>query len=405
MIIQRRSPKYPRRGPSCLLVLVVIAVGVLGVYVISNAEEVRDAIVPTPTMEPTRSAAEHATSAALYERDGELENAIAAYEQAIVLDPNKITYYMPLINLLTVTGDPELALEWAEKAKVLAVDNDQVWAAVAMAHVANADRLAETGDPASAELQYAEAIAAAEEAVELNPNNAEAFAHMATALARLGLDRIAEAQEKAALAVELAPESPITRRAMASVFEQLGQYDNAINEYLVALDFNPNLVEMRVDLAYLYFFTERRQEAILTLQDVIEIDPTRADAFDGLGYFYFVLGQYPQAEENAYQAVTLDPNMTRAHAHLGAAYFKQFKYDSAIEELSLATEAYDEITPTNATYFTMLGLAYYYQSQCEDAMPLFNDVLAAVEPDSIQEANALEGVELCRQAQLDVGSP
>ncbi len=405
MIIHRRSPTYPRRGPSCLLVLIVIAVGVLGVYVISNAEEVRDAIVPTPTMEPTRSAAEHATSAALYERDGELENAIAAYEQAIVLDPNKIAYYLPLINLLTVTGNPEKALEWAEKAKVLAVDNDQVWAVVALAHISNADRLAETGDPASAELQYAEAIEAAGAAVELNPNNAEAFAHMATALARLGLDRIIEAQEKAALAVELAPESPITRRAMATVFEQLGQYDNAINEYLVALDFNPNLVDMRVDLAYLYFFTERRQEAILTLQDVIELDPTRADAFDGLGYFYFVLGQYPQAEENAYQAVMLDPDMTRAHAHLGAALFKQFKYDSAIEELSIAIEAYDEITPTNATYFTMLGLAYYYQSQCEDAIPLFNDVLAAVESESIQEANALEGMELCRQAQLDAGAP
>lgn len=405
MIIQRRSPQYPRRGPSCLLVLVVIVAGVLGVYVIGNAEEVRDAIIPTPTMEPTRSAAEHATSAALYERDGELENAITAYTQAIVLDPNKIAYYMPLIALLTETGDPEGALDWAEKAKVLAVDSDEVWAAVALAHIANADRLAETGDPASAELQYAEAIRAAETAVELNPNNAEAFAHMATALSRLGLDRILEAQEKAAWAVELAPESPVTRQAMAAVLEQLGQYDEAINEYLVALDFNPNLVDLRVDLAYLYFFTERRQEAILTLQEVIELDPSRADAFDGLGYFYFVLGQYPRAEENAYQAVMLDPDMTRAHAHLGASYFKQFKYDSAIEELSIAAEAYDEITPTNATYFNMLGLAYYYQGQCEEAIPIFNDVLAAVDADTIPEANALEGLELCRQTQLDIGAP
>jgi len=118
-----------------------------------------------------------------------------------------------------------------------------------------------------------------------------------------------------------------------------------------------------------------------------------------------VLGQYPRAEENAYQAVMLDPEMTRAHAHLGAAYFKQFKYDSAIEELAIATEAYDEITQANATYFNMLGLAYYYQSQCDDAVPIFEQVLLSVEPDSIPDINAQEGMELCRQTQLGGSGP
>ena len=400
MIIERRRPRYPRRGPSCLIVLVFVLGAVLGMYVIGNAEEVRDAIIPTPTLEPTRTATEYATSAALYERDGELENAITAYEAAINLEPNKIEFYMPLIQLLTETEQPQAALEWAEKAVVLAADNDQVWSAVASAHIANADRLAETSDPVSADLQFTEAINAAEKAIELNPENAEAYAYMATALSRLGLERIAEAQERAAWAVGLAPESPVARRAMANVFEQLGQYDNAINEYMIALDFNPNSTDLRIDLAYLFFFTERRQEAILTLQEVTELDPSNADAFDGLGYFYFVLGQYPRAEESAYQAVMLDPEMTRAHAHLGAAYFKQFKYDSAIEELELAIEAYGDVSQANSTYFNMLGLAYYYQRRCDDAEPMFEKVLLSVEPDSIPEANALEGLELCRQAQL-----
>lgn len=400
MVIDRRRPRYPRRGPSCMLVLVFVLGAVFGMYIIGNAEEVRDAIIPTPTMEPTRSATEFATSAALYERDGELENAISAYEEAIALEPNKIEFYMPLIQLLTQTGQAEPALEWAEKAKVLAADNDNVWAAVSSAHIANADRLSETGDPASADLQFTEAINAANKAIELNPENAEAYAYMATALSRLGLERIAEAQEKAAWAVELAPDSPVTRRAMANVFEQLGQYDNAINEYMIALDYNPNSTDLRIDLAYLFFFTERRQEAILTLQEVTELDPSNADAFDGLGYFYFVLGQYPRAEESAYEAVMLDPEMTRAHAHLGAAYFKQFKYDSAIEELETATEAYGEISQANSTYFNMLGLAYYYQSLCDNALPIFEEVLLSVEPGSIPETNAQEGMELCRQAQI-----
>ncbi len=400
MVIRNSRPKYPRNGPSCLLVLIVTVAVVFGMYIIGNAEEVRDVIIPTPTPQATRSAAEYATSAALYQRDGELENAIEAYEQAVAMDPSNVEFYMPLIQLLTQTGQAEPALEWAKKAKVLAADHDEVWSAVALAHLANADRLAETGDRASADLQYAEAITAADKAIELDAQNAEAYAHMAQALSRLGFARITEAHEKAAWAVELAPESPVARQALANVFEQLGQYDNAIAEYLIALQYNPNSVDVRIDLAYLYFFTERRQEAILTLQDAIEINPNSADAYDGLGYFYFVLGQYPQSEQAAFEAVRLDPEMTRAHAHLGAAYFKQFKYDSAIEELTLAVADYDEITVANATYFNMLGLAHYYQGQCDMAVPLFEKVLTTSAPDSIEGLDAQEGLDLCREAQL-----
>lgn len=402
MVINNRPSRYPRQGPSCTFVIIILSFIALGFYVIGNAAEVRDAIIPTPTAQPTRSAEEYAVSAVLYQRDGEYEDAIIAYTTAITLEANKVDYYMPLIDLLTLTGDVESAMDWAERAKVLAADNDSVWAAVASAHLANGDRLNETGDPISAELQYQLAINAADTATGINPNNASAHAYKADAISRFGIERLLEAQQIARAAIELEPESIVARRAMANIYEQFGDYDSAIQEYLVALDYNPTATDLRIDLAYLYFFTERRQEAILALQEVIDIDPQSADAFDGLGYFYFVLGQYPRAEENAYQAVLIDPNMTRARAHLGASYFKQFKYDNAIEQLVVATNNYEDVTLTNATYFNMLGLAYYYQGQCALAVPLFELVISDpdVEPNTTQDINAQDGLELCRQTEF-----
>jgi tetratricopeptide (TPR) repeat protein len=399
MVIQRKPPRHPSSGPSCLLVLLVIAAFGLGAFVVGNAEDVRSAIVPTATPEPTRSAAEYATSAALYERDGEFENAVEAYERAIELDSTNVNYFMALIELLTTIGRPEDALTRAEQAMVLASERPEVWVALASAHLANGYRLDETGDPVGAELEYQEAINAAVQATDLNPNLAEAYAYMAQALVELGPERYNEALDNASLAVDLAPDSAVTRRAMALVYEVQGYYDNAIQEYLVALDNNPNLVDLRIDLAYLYFFTDRRQQAILTLQEVLEIDPNSAAAYDGLAYFYFILGQYPRAEENAYQAVQLDPQMTRAHAHLGAAYFQQSKYDTAIEELSLAVAAYNDVSTENATYFNMLGRAYYFQNNCDEAVPYFERVLQAA-PDEFAISQAQEGLELCRQQQL-----
>ena len=79
MIIERKDPPYPRRGPSCLLVI-FIGVGIFfGIYVIQNAEEVREVIVPTPTAAPTRSAVEYAWLADIAERDGALEEAAGYY--------------------------------------------------------------------------------------------------------------------------------------------------------------------------------------------------------------------------------------------------------------------------------------------------------------------------------------
>jgi hypothetical protein len=50
----------------------------------------------------------------------------------------------------------------------------------------------------------------------------------------------------------------------------------------------------------------------------------------------------------------------------------------------------------------MLGLAYYFEGEenCDRAVPLFRDVLEALPGDE----DAIEGLELCRAATLDLGS-
>jgi hypothetical protein len=50
----------------------------------------------------------------------------------------------------------------------------------------------------------------------------------------------------------------------------------------------------------------------------------------------------------------------------------------------------------------MLGLAYYYQdedgSDCDKAVPLFEEALLVSDADSPGEISASEGLDLCRQA-------
>jgi tetratricopeptide (TPR) repeat protein len=402
MEIRRTPRKRPRSGPSCLLVIVVIAALAAGIFVISNADTVRETIVLPPTPEPTRSAASYAASAALLERDGEYGDAIDAYEESILLDSSRVEFYLPLINLLIATNQPEEALNWAQQAVVLAPENDQTWSTLAGAQLAQGARLAETGDPTNADLAYAEAVRAARAATELNPSNAKSYAYLAGALAQLGPEQYARAQEAAEIALSIDPDDPIVRLNMATVMELQGFYPAAIEQYQLALDQSPNLADLHIGLAYNYYATRDIPTAILTFQDALDTAPGSAAAYDGLGWMYFLIGEYPSAEENLIKAVELDPEMVRVHAHLGAAYYRNLNYDSAIPELETAVDQYDKVTVANSTYYNMLGLAYYFKGEqnCDQAIPLFQKVLETIPAD----VNALEGLDLCRAAAIEAGS-
>lgn len=406
MIIQRKPPRHPRQGPSCLFVL-FIAFGIaLSIYVISNAEQVREVILPTPTPEPTRSATEYAVLAEMSKEDGEFEEAINFYEQAIALDGTRPEFFIRLIDLLVSQGRGELAVEKAEQATILAPDNDNVWTAAASAYLANGDRLADQGDISGANIQYATAFQSANRAIGINPENATAHAYAAGGLVLQGdADLYAQAQELADTAIFLEPDNPLARLYMATVFTYQGLYTAALEQYQLGLQADPTNSDLHIGLAYNYYGDGRIADAILSFEDALAAAPDSADAYDGLAYMYIQLGDAPLAEQNAQIAVELNPNIARAQGRLGEAFFRQNNYLSAIPPLEQAVNLYGRANDLNARFFNMLATAYIRNSltDCDKAMPLFQQVLNATANSLIIEG-AQEGVEECRRAQLQ-GSP
>ncbi len=403
MEIRRTPPRYPRQGPSCLLVLGIVMAAVFGVFMISNAAEVRDAILPDPTPTPTRSPASYATSARLFERDGEFASAIRDYEAALALDPGNLDYLVPMIHLMTQLGQLEDALQRAEEAVEVAPENDTVWAAKAAAHLAMGNRWTDTGQEDRAEVEYGLAVEAGRAASEINPSNAQGYAYMAGGLIALGIDYYAQAQDVIERAITLEPTNPDVQYYYAQVLINQGFYDAAQQELEVALERHPTYTDMYISLAQIYYFiADERQRAILTLRDAIEMDPDNAAVYDLLAYFYLIAGQAPEAEDNARQAVELDPDMVRAHAHLGHAYYKGFNYGSAIEQLEIAVAGYGEPNANTSIYFAMLGLAYYFENaaDCFKAIPYFEVALSVSTPGSPGQISAEEGLELCRQYEI-----
>jgi superkiller protein 3 len=402
MVIKRTPPRYPRRGPSCLLVLFVLFGIVVAIFVIQNADEVRDVIIPTPTPEPTRSAAEYALLADLSEQDGQLEEAIGFYQTAVELDTSKPEFFIRLVRLLIEVGQPEEALVRAEQLVLLAPEDDETWEVTAAAHIANGNRFDDLGDSTSAALEYAGAVDAARDAVNLNSSNATAYAYRAGGLVlQENPEFYAQAQEYADTAIFLDPNNPVARYYMATVFTYQGLYAAALEQYQLGLAADSQMAELHIGLAYSYFGNGQLADAILSFEDALEVSPNNAAAYDGLAYMFLQLGDDPLAEENALESVRLNPNVARARGRLGEAYFRQSNYEKAIEQLKVATELYSRPTELNVRFFNMLATAYIRASfdNCEQAIPLFQQVIDVTFNEFIID-DALEGLEECRRASL-----
>ncbi|MCA9953393.1 MAG: tetratricopeptide repeat protein [Ardenticatenaceae bacterium] len=400
MIIQRKDPPYPRRGPSCLLVI-FIGVGIfLSIYVIQNAEEVRDVIIPTPTPEPTRSATEFALLADIAERDGELAEAADYYAEAVRLDATKPEIYIRYINLLIKLGRGEDALARAEEAAVLAPENDRIWTAVAAAYIANGERLNDAGDPTAANLQFAQAYRSAETAISINPENATAYAYSAAGLVlQFEPELYQDAQERVLYATELEPDNPIGRLYLGIVLTNQGFYTAAREQFQLGLQAEP-LPQLYYELGYNFFGDGNVSEAILSFQEAVSIDPNFAPGYDALAHMYLQLGQDTLAEENGLKSIELNPNVARAHGRLGEAYVRLNKFQQAIEEFGKAVELYGEPTDQNARFFYLLADAYLREGtqNCSLAVPYFQQAAAA--NDFYAEA-AQEGLVECRRAALE----
>ena len=400
MIIERKDPPYPRRGPSCLLVIfIMVGIG-LGVFVIQNAEEVRDVIVPTPTPEPTRSATEYALLADIAEREGALEEAAGYYGQAVQLDATKPEIYIRYIDLLIKIGDAEEALSRAEEASVLAPENDRIWTAVAAAYIANGERLNDAGDPTAADLQFAQAYRAAETAISINPENATAYAYSAAGLV-LQYERglYQDAQVRAEEATVIEPDNPLARLYMGIVLTNQGFYTAAREQFQLGLQ-SEQLPQLYYELGYNFFGDGNVSEAILSFQEAVSIDPNFAPGYDGLAHMYLQLGQDNLAEENGLQAIALNPDVARAHGRLGEAYVRLNKFEQAIDEFSKAVELYGEPTEGNSRFFYLLADAYLREGtqNCPLAEPYFQQAAAV---NVLYAEAAQEGLVECRRAALE----
>jgi protein O-mannosyl-transferase len=138
-----------------------------------------------------------------------------------------------------------------------------------------------------------EAIPQFQEALKINPDDANAHTNLGIALVHLG--QLPEAIQEYREALQLNANLELTHYNLAIALAAAGQTQQAVDEYEQTLQLNPDNAFAHNNLGILLARTGRRQEALEHFQRAVQIRPDYANARQNLNVMLQQMGKAPEA--------------------------------------------------------------------------------------------------------------
>ena len=199
----------------------------------------------------------------------------------------------------------------------------------------------------SADEVRAPALAAAEQALRLDPKLAQAHLALARVLTLEPWSAVTDAaiEQSYRRSLELDPAIASTRLLLANFLSTRGRTLEAIPEYRRALELDPLSPSINSRLGMELFSLGNRDEGLGYLRKTVELNPWQFNARVRLGWAYVELGDLDAANREFAAAQEISPSNTRSRAAL--AFVAARKGDTAraqalLEALLPAVEALDD---------------------------------------------------------------
>jgi serine/threonine-protein kinase len=201
-----------------------------------------------------------------------------------------------------------------------------------------------------------EARAAAEQALKLDPELAEARVSLGQIKLWLNWDWPA-ARREFERGITLNPASALAHNQYAMYLATLGRLSDAIGEVRRALEFDPLSPIVNGDLGWYLLFAGQHDEAIAQFRKTLDLDANSVAAHRGLGIALSEAGQHDAAIAGLKRALLLSENSPVVQAHLGAAFARQGARAAAEDVLKdLQARSAREYVPASAPAIVLAAL-------------------------------------------------
>jgi predicted CXXCH cytochrome family protein len=158
-------------------------------------------------------------------------------------------------------------------------------------------------------------------------------------------------------AMEYTGEFAASRHNLGVIYQNLGKYAEAENNFLAAISIDDQFYPSMANLAVTYNFMGKNEEAEILLRKMIRDFPDFHDAHYSLGLLLAEKGDYPGALSALELASELTPNHPRIWYNLAMLYQYYGRYDDFIDAMETALS----LEPYNVDYLYALA-EYYYRT-------------------------------------------
>lgn len=213
--------------------------------------------------------------------------------------------------------------------------------------------------------RFEEALATWDEAINLDPGQAEAHAYRGDTLGRLGRHR--DALDAHSRAVELEPNNPTYHGRRGIDLASLGDSDEALAAFTRAAELAPGDPDHHFYRSVMLRRLGREEEALSAIERALELDPTDAVLHDQHG---IVLGTLDRSEEAVVahrEAVENDPSNATYQHNLGASLSRAGLLDEGLAAYERAVD----LNADNPAFHNAYGSALNRMARHEQALTAF----------------------------------
>jgi len=194
--------------------------------------------------------------------------------------------------------------------------------------------------------------------------------------------RLAEAETLYRQALELEPQNADALHLLGVISQQTGRPQLAEQFIRQAIALTPERVDFHCNLARLLLALNRVTEAGVEAQTARKLDPNSFDALLLFGCAALQLGESKHAAASFEKALSVNPESGEAHFYLGRAHMATGDFAGAIEQLTIAAKS----LPKLPVLHNSLAIALASVSRFHEAAAAAENAIA-LEPSSAHYAN------------------
>jgi TolB-like protein/DNA-binding winged helix-turn-helix (wHTH) protein/Flp pilus assembly protein TadD len=230
------------------------------------------------------------------------------------------------------------------------------------------------------------ALAYFNQAIEEDPNYAQAYSGLADTYALLGdwqyavmtpAEAYPKAKAAALKAVELDSSLGEAHNSLAFALDGFDwNLDSGGKEFRRAIDLNPGYATAHHWYAWHLALLGRFDEALAEMKKAESVDPLSLIINADLAELLVLAHSYDESMRQSRKTIEMDPNFAMAHNQLGQAYLQQHMYKEAIAELQKAVQ----LSAGSPTCIANLARAYALSGQRNAAVKLLSDLKTSSTP-------------------------